>query len=105
MIHIFHIDEIDVTKYAVFIEEIKSLNRYEKYKNPEGEYSYVFVGYASVYNFYCFPEHIRPRIGQMLLLPPFQKQGLAIELLSCIYRTYRSDNKVTEITGLSLALF
>jgi histone acetyltransferase 1 len=52
-----------------------------------------------VYNFYAYPENIRPRIAQMLILPPFQKQGLAVELMSMIYRRYRTDKKAIEITG------
>jgi len=51
-----------------------------------------------VYEFYCYPEMIRPRVAQMVILPPFQRQGLGVELLSTIYRSYRSNSKVKEIT-------
>ncbi|ODM94910.1 Histone acetyltransferase type B catalytic subunit [Orchesella cincta] len=71
---------------------------YEKYKSSEGNTMYAFVGYSSVYNFYCYPELIRPRVAQMVILPPFQRQGLAVELLSAIYRSYRSNPKTKEIT-------
>jgi histone acetyltransferase 1 len=59
---------------------------------------YAFVGYSAVYNFYCYPEMIRPRVAQMVVLPPFQRQGLGVELLSVIYRYYRGNPKVKEIT-------
>ena len=28
---------------------------------------YAFVGYASIYNYYAYPEHVRPRIALVLL--------------------------------------
>jgi len=73
--------------------------RYEKYKSSDGSTRYGFIGYGSVYNFFAYPENTRPRVAQMLILPPFQKQGLAIELLSAIYSRYRTDKKAVEITG------
>ncbi|CAL8130628.1 unnamed protein product [Orchesella dallaii] len=71
---------------------------YEKYKSSEGNTMYAFVGYSSVYDFYCYPEMVRPRVAQMVILPPFQRQGLAVELLSTIYRSYRSKPNTKEIT-------
>ena len=36
---------------------------------------YALAGYATVYNFFAYPDHIRPRISQILVLPPFQRMG------------------------------
>jgi len=71
---------------------------YEKYKSAEGNTAYAFVGYSTVYDFYCYPDMIRPRVAQMLILPPFQRQGLGVELLSIVYRYYRGKPNVKEIT-------
>lgn len=79
--------------------------RYEKYKTSEGNTAYAFIGYSTVYQFYVYPEQIRPRVAQMLILPPFQRQGLGSELLSAIYGFYRSNPAVKEITGKFLSFF
>merc|ERR1719154_821764 len=42
--------------------------------------------------------HKRPRIAQMLVLPPFQRLGLGARLLDTVYSHYRSDRTVTDIT-------
>lgn len=42
-------------------------------------------------------EHIRPRISQMLVLPPFQKQGHGAELLQAAYRMYNTQDRVIDI--------
>ena len=52
-----------------------------------------------MYHHYVFPDNIRPKISQMLLLPPFQKMGLGVELLSTVYKRYRPDPKVVDIPG------
>lgn len=42
---------------------------------------YATVGYSTVYLYYAYPEHIRPRISQMLVLPPFQKLGIGSKMI------------------------
>jgi len=79
-------------------EKWKFFVMFEKYKTSDGQTSYAFVGYATVYNFYCYPENIRPRVAQMIILPPYQRQGLAVELLSTVYSHYRTMRNVVEIT-------
>ncbi|KFM63409.1 Histone acetyltransferase type B catalytic subunit, partial [Stegodyphus mimosarum] len=59
---------------------------------------YPFVGYATVYRYYAYPQKIRPRISQMLILPPFQKKGLGSKLLEAIYDYYIKDSEVLDIT-------
>lgn len=36
--------------------------RYEKYTNEQSAAAYAFVGYMTVYNYFAYPEKIRPRI-------------------------------------------
>merc|ERR1712046_27845 len=40
----------------------------------------------------------RPRISQMLVLPPYQRRGLGSQLLETVYKNYLSDAKVIDIT-------
>ena len=36
---------------------------------------FSLVAFTSVYMFYCYPDRQRPRISQMLVLPPYQRLG------------------------------
>jgi histone acetyltransferase 1 len=65
---------------------------------------YAFVGFTTVYEFYGYPEHVRPRISQMLVLPPFQKKGIASGMLQAIYNKYIDDPKVLTVSGVVLSL-
>lgn len=49
--------------------------------------------------YYAYPENMRPRISQMLVLPPFQRQGLGAKLLHAVSKHYWSIPKVVDITG------
>ncbi|KAK4323856.1 hypothetical protein Pmani_005495 [Petrolisthes manimaculis] len=70
---------------------------YEKFQ-ADGQTRYAFVGFASVYQYYAYPDNIRPRISQMLVLPPFQRLGVGTEMLKTIYMRYQDDPKVLDIT-------
>lgn len=60
---------------------------------------YATVGFATVYQYYAYPNHTRPRIAQILVLPPFQRLGLGAHLLRGIYRQYLGKESVRDITG------
>lgn len=60
---------------------------------------YAIAGYATVYDYYAYPENKRPRISQFLVLPPFQKQGIGANLLRTIYNRYMCMSEVLDITG------
>lgn len=62
---------------------------------------YAIAGYATVYQYYAYPKNIRPRISQMLVLPPFQRQGIGANLLRTIYNQYLGMDEVLDITGWS----
>lgn len=62
---------------------------------------YAVAGYATVYVYYAYPANIRPRVSQMLVLPPFQRQGLGAQLLSAINKYYIPQSNVLDITGNS----
>lgn len=57
-----------------------------------------FVGYTSVYRYYAYFDKIRPRISQVLILPPYQRQGLGAHLLETIYNHYQGQGEVLDIT-------
>lgn len=73
---------------------------FEKYK-VGGQQRFAMSGYTTVYEYYAYGRDVnmkRPRISQMLVLPPFQKMGLGSELLNTVYKTYWRDDKVVDIT-------
>jgi len=70
---------------------------YEKY-SVNGTTHYAVVGFTTVYEYYAFPINIRPRISQMLVLPPFQQCGHGTQMLQSIYNYYIANKDVTDIT-------
>ncbi|KZC06490.1 PREDICTED: histone acetyltransferase type B catalytic subunit [Dufourea novaeangliae] len=73
-------------------------NMFEKYYTADGNVRYATTGFATVYQYYAYPHHTRPRIAQVLILPPFQNMGLGAHLLHAIYREYIGRNQVKDIT-------
>lgn len=59
---------------------------------------FATVGYTTIYMYYAYPQNIRPRISQMLVLPPFQGQGIGAQLIETVYDKFRNDSKVIDIT-------
>lgn len=74
--------------FFVIYERVKSSNNYQ----------YHFVGYSSVYRYYAYPDNIRPRISQVLVLPPFQRKNVGFNLLKTINNYYISVPKAIDIT-------
>lgn len=60
---------------------------------------YAIAGYATIYEYFAYPRNIRPRISQMLILPPLQRKGLGAALLMSIYNHYKIMKDVRDITG------
>lgn len=60
---------------------------------------YAVAGYATVYEYFAYPQNLRPRVSQMLILPPFQRRGLGTELLRNVFDFYRGQKGVVDITG------
>lgn len=82
--------DVDDDKWDFFV-------MYEK-KIIDEKSIYWFVGYTTVYRYYAYPNKTRPRISQMMILPPFQKKSLGAELLQTIYNFYIQDVLVFDIT-------
>lgn len=71
---------------------------FEKYKNDDNQDAYAVVGFATVFEYYAYPENIRPRISQILVFPPFKNQSIGAHLYNAINKHYRVNSKVTDIT-------
>jgi len=62
-----------------------------------GESYYSLVGFATVYKFFAYPDRIRKRISQVLILPPYQRSGHGTHLLRAIYNSV-NPSEVKDIT-------
>jgi histone acetyltransferase 1 len=71
---------------------------YEKRKRQNGTKTYHFIGYSSVYKFYCFPEKHRLRLSQFIIVPPYQHQGHGSELYKTIYNYALLTPLISELT-------
>ncbi|WWC68781.1 histone acetyltransferase type B catalytic subunit [Kwoniella pini CBS 10737] len=72
---------------------------YERRKRPNSEiHTYHFVGYTSVYPFWCYPDQVRLRLSQFVILPPYQNQGHGSKLYSTLFSTMLSRSEVAELT-------
>lgn len=75
---------------------------FERYR-PNGNcadepWRYASVGYMTVYHFYAYPDRKRPRVSQVLILPPFQRSGHGQQLLKVFYRDCYASSAVRDIT-------
>lgn len=64
----------------------------KKTEDQSGVYSTDLLGFATVYRFYHYPDSTRLRVGQILVLPPYQRQGHGRRLLEAIYSVAVSEN-------------
>ncbi|VVD03728.1 histone acetyltransferase type B catalytic subunit [Leptidea sinapis] len=85
--------DVDDDQWTFFI-------MYEKYPSNSlsGTCSYATCAYATVYRYYAYPAHLRPRISQVLTLPPFRKLGLCANLVKTIYSHFVIKPEVLDMT-------
>lgn len=60
---------------------------------------YYFAGYATVYRYYAYPDRTRPRVSQMLMLPPYRRNGLGTTVLQSIYDFYKKQPATLDMTA------
>lgn len=89
---------IDASSRIEHDERWRFFLAFEKYENKDGETRYASVGYATAYMYFHYPDKIRPRIAQFLVLPPFQRKGVGSALLNKIYEHFRGQENVCDIT-------
>ncbi|KAJ1929863.1 histone acetyltransferase 1 [Tieghemiomyces parasiticus] len=59
---------------------------------------YALVGYATVHRFFNYPDRIRPRISQYLILPPYAGVGHGSTLYRLLYERWLADPAVTDFS-------
>eukprot|EP00298_Acanthocystis_sp_HF-20_P003639 c13991_g1_i1.p1 GENE.c13991_g1_i1~~c13991_g1_i1.p1 ORF type:complete len:377 (-),score=128.85 c13991_g1_i1:33-1163(-) len=72
---------------------------YTLFKREElgGDIRYSFIGFSTVYQFYSYPDKIRRRVSQFVILPPFQNRGHGFHLLSHIFCENKNDKDCVEL--------
>ncbi|CAF1207012.1 unnamed protein product [Rotaria sp. Silwood1] len=73
---------------------------YQQYQNDNNQICYAPIGFTKVYLHYTYSNKKRPKISQMLILPPYQRKGHGRRLLKSIYNDLRNDSRVQDITGI-----
>ncbi|KAJ7684552.1 histone acetyltransferase type B catalytic subunit [Mycena polygramma] len=84
-------EEEETWEFAVLYEK-------RKRRTAPNTTTYHFVGYSSLYPFYCFPEKVRLRLSQFVILPPYQRAGHGSELYTAIYQYAVSQPNMAELT-------
>lgn len=54
----------------------------------------VQVGFCTVYNFFVFPDRVRKRLAQILVLPPYQQRGAGTQLVQAVFAVAKDQNAV-----------
>lgn len=60
--------------------------------------SWHFVGYTSLYRFWCWPDQTRLRLSQFVILPPYQQQRHGSELYKAVYDAALGDASICELS-------
>jgi len=80
-----YIDETD-NKWIIY-------TLYQKV-NVGDSVTYNLVGYCTCYPFYVYPNKLRMRISQFLILPPYQRKHHGEKLYQKLYEIYSKDKQV-----------
>lgn len=78
--------------------EFFTLFEKRKRRDASQEATYHFAGYSSLYPFYHFPEKVRLRLSQFVILTPYQRQGHGSELYKAIYQYIVNYENIAELT-------
>ncbi|TRM59888.1 acyl-CoA N-acyltransferase [Schizophyllum amplum] len=71
---------------------------YRKRRGDPTVATYHFVGYSTLYPFYCYPERVRMRLSQFVILPPYQRHAHGSELYNAIYQFVVLQPQMAELT-------
>ncbi|BEI83453.1 hypothetical protein CcaverHIS002_0400570 [Cutaneotrichosporon cavernicola] len=71
---------------------------FERRKRAAGGYTYHFVGYTSVYPFWHYPDQIRLRLSQFVILPPYEHVGHGSHLYNALFEYMLGRPDVAELT-------
>lgn len=79
--------------------DLQLTSRFEKRRRPNSDIeTYHFVGYTSLYPFWCYPDLVRLRLSQFVILPPYQHLGHGSRLYSCLFKHMLGRDGVAELT-------
>ncbi|TPX64464.1 hypothetical protein SpCBS45565_g05839 [Spizellomyces sp. 'palustris'] len=70
---------------------------FERQKKDEKSI-YSIVGYATYYPFFHYPDRLRVRISQFIILPPYQARGHGERLYRVLYNDFFQRSDVAEMT-------
>ncbi|KAF8162862.1 histone acetyltransferase type B catalytic subunit [Crassisporium funariophilum] len=84
-------EEEDTWDFVVLFEK-------RKRRGASQEATYHFVGYSSLYPFYFFPERVRMRLSQFVIVTPYQRKGHGSELYKAIYQYILQNQNIAELT-------
>jgi GNAT superfamily N-acetyltransferase len=100
---ILPVGEVDDDRWEVFLVVERNMPARSAKRRATGrtaaEAEYTAVGFCTVYRFFHYPDKVRMRIAQFLVLPPFQGMGVGRMLYGCIMDTYRRQANVVDVCG------
>ena len=70
----------------------------------KGSTRFALLGYMTVYEYFAYPQSLRPRVSQVLVFPPYQRAGHGTRLLQHFYDECRSRSEVIDIPGAKTLL-
>lgn len=73
------------------------LNEHEYMNENQMKKSTILVGFVTLYGFLYFPDKVRMRISQFVILPPFQRQGHGRRLYQITMSELRECQRVIEV--------
>lgn len=62
------------------------------------------LGYCTVYRFYAYPDRVRMRLSQILVLPPHQGRGVGSLLLKALSKQAEAEGAVDVTVGAAIVL-
>ncbi|XP_013395370.1 histone acetyltransferase type B catalytic subunit [Lingula anatina] len=72
---------------------------FEKYHSvTHSQQMYAIAGYMTAYSYYAYPANTRPRMSQVLVLPPFQRMGHCARLIQTFYNDVVPRPEVLDVT-------
>ncbi|KAI0978314.1 hypothetical protein GJ496_002245 [Pomphorhynchus laevis] len=71
---------------------------FEEYLTSDKQKRYAPIAFCTLFKFYAYLDKIRPRVSQLLVLPPFQRRGHGSKMLDSVYNYFNKDD-VKDITA------
>ncbi|XP_057968544.1 histone acetyltransferase type B catalytic subunit isoform X2 [Malania oleifera] len=77
--------DIDDSSWELYVLVQKKIDH-------QGDNQYLLLGFAAIYRFYHYPDTLRLRLSQILVLPPYQCKGYGRRLLEALNNVAISEN-------------